>query len=244
MNPEVDWRHAGAPPSFAPRVGVDRDALVANIRAALVDSPHGIVDARGAGWGHGPSFVARGALDAGADGVLIEPGVRPGSVGLTEATVRWSPDGLLDPLRVYGLPDTDGMLRGRPVMSLSGRVLLVKAVQAGEGVSYGYTYRAARATRVALVTGGYAQGVVRSIGNLVSVRIGEYECPIVGRVAMDVSMVEIDDAPVSAGDEVRFVGDPATGAPSLGAWVRASGLTAGEIVTTVARHAVSREAFR
>ena len=46
-----------------------------------------------------------------------------------------------------------------------GTVLVVKPLRAGEGVSYGYTHRAARDTRIALVVGGYAQGIVRALGN-------------------------------------------------------------------------------
>ena len=55
-------------------------------------------------------------------------------------------------------------------MRLTGSVLLTKALRAGEGVSYGYTHRADADTRVALVTGGYAQGVVRGLGDRISVR--------------------------------------------------------------------------
>lgn len=236
-NPEDRRGHVGAPPAYAPRVDLDRDALVSNIRAALRETPEGVVDARGGGWGHGTAFVTRAAAEAGAGGVLVEPGWRPRTLGVSEADMRWGTEGLLDPLAVFGLPDDRGRLRGRPVMTLTGRVLLVKQVRAGEGVSYGYTYRAERDVRVALVTGGYGQGVVRSIGNHVSVRIGGRDCPIVGRVAMDVAMVEIGDAAVSAGDDVLFFGDPDAGAPSLAPWLGASGLTAGEIVATVGRRA-------
>ena len=58
-------------------------------------------------------------------------------------------------------------------MSLRGTVLSVKALRQGEGVSYGHTYRAPSDTRVALVTGGYAQGIVRALGNRVDVMIAE-----------------------------------------------------------------------
>ncbi|MBN9187598.1 MAG: alanine racemase, partial [Microbacterium sp.] len=56
-------------------------------------------------------------------------------------------------------------------MSLVGRVLSTKVLLADEGVSYGLTYRAPEDTHIALVTGGYAQGVLRGLGNRVSVSI-------------------------------------------------------------------------
>ncbi len=132
------------------------------------------------------------------------------------------------PEAVYGL--SDGFT---PVLRLSGFVLSLKPLRAGEGVSYGYTHRAPRDTIVALVTGGYAQGVVRALGNAATVRIAGERHPIVGRVAMDVCVVDVGAAPVAPGDEVVFFGDPSRGEPSLNEWTAASGMTASELVTAV-----------
>jgi len=131
----------------------------------------------------------------------------------------------------------------RPALTLSGWVLSLKRLDAGDGVSYGYTYRAPHETTVALVTGGYAQGVVRALGNSASVLIAGERHPIVGRVAMDVCVVEIGNAGVSRGDEVLFFGDPAFSAPTLGEWTAATGMTAGELVTAVGLRS-SREYVR
>jgi alanine racemase len=224
-------------PAYAPRLRVSSAALVENIRTAVASGATAI-DARASAWGHGRDVVGRAALEAGARRVRIDVGVRPRRWGLDDDQVQYDDEGVADPLQVYGLPDATGTLRGRPAMSLSGRVLLTKALRAGEGISYGYTHRAAHDTRVALVTGGYAQGVVRAVGNHVSVAIGDALHPVVGRVAMDVSMIDIGDAEVSTGDEVVFFGDPDAGAPGLGAWVTATGLSAAEIVAGVARRAM------
>ena len=127
-----------------------------------------------------------------------------------------------------------GLLPGTaPVMRLSGTVLSVKPLRAGEGVSYGYLHRAARDTRIALVVGGYAQGVVRALGGHADVSIAGERHGIVGRVAMDVCVVDVGEARVSRGDEVVFFGDPSRGEPSIAEWVAATGLTAAELVTTV-----------
>jgi len=60
----------------------------------------------------------------------------------------------------------------------------------------------------------------------------------VGRVAMDVCVVDIGAAPVARGAEVVFFGDPEAGEPSVAEWVAETGLTAAEIVTAVGLRAV------
>jgi alanine racemase len=132
-----------------------------------------------------------------------------------------------------------GLVAGfRPVMRLTGTVLTVKSLRQGEGVSYGYTHRAAHDTSVALVVGGYAQGIVRAVGNRVDVSMAGDRHPIVGRVAMDVCVVDIGPSNVERGQEAVFFGDPDAGEPPLAAWVAATGLTARELVTAVGLHAL------
>lgn len=159
-------------------------------------------------WGHGAEWVAS-----------------------TLSALGIAPDGLR-PEVLFGLPGSGT----RPVMSLRGRVLGCKPLLTGEGVSYGYTHRAPADTVVALVTGGYAQGVVRSLGNAVSVGIAGRRHRIVGRVAMDVCVVDVG-SPVPWGSEVVYFGDAAEVDPMLGEWMDATGLGAGEIVATVGARA-------
>jgi alanine racemase len=161
-------------------------------------------------WGHGESLV-REVLET--EGLAAAPDETVASI---------------DGGELYGLGGA-----GTPVLRLMGTVLSVKALRAGEGVSYGYAYRAPADTRIALVTGGYAQGIVRALGGAVDVGIAGDRHRIVGRVAMDVCVVEIADAVTQRGDEVLFLGDPAQGEPSLDGWVGATGLTAAELITVV-----------
>ena len=156
-------------------------------------------------WGHGASWVASVLSDLGLDAETF------------------------DAAALFGLPGS----HTRPVMSLRGRALGTKALRRGEGVSYGYTHRAPHDTTVALVTGGYAQGVVRSLGNAVTVSIDGLRHRIVGRVAMDVCVVDVEGAAVPRGSEVVFFGDPAEGHPSLEEWTDATGWSAAEIVAVV-----------
>ena len=210
---------------LAPQATISRRSLVANARVAAAGSDRPLYAAvllRADAWGHGAALV-REVLAA---------------EGIAEATHADGGD-LIDPLTLFGLPG--GAPAAQPVMRLRGSVLSVKKVAAGEGVSYGYAYRAPQDTRVALVTGGYAQGVVRALGGAVSVLLQNRLHPIVGRVAMDACVVEIGDADISRGDELVFFGDPGRAEPSLTGWESATGLTAGELATAVGLHADRRE---
>lgn len=194
------------------RASISHAALRAN--AALLGE-HPVVLTHDA-WGHGEPEVAA-TLDA------VSPAREPETADEGEDALA----------TLFGLPGSAGV----PVMRLSGTVLSVKPLLRGEGVSYGYTHHADADTHVALVTGGYAQGIVRSLGNRARVRVAGSMRPIVGRVAMDVCVVDIGALPVGRGDEVVFFGDPARGEPSLADWVAATGFTAAEVVTIVGQRA-------
>ncbi|MDU0368546.1 alanine racemase C-terminal domain-containing protein [Microbacterium sp. KSW4-17] len=191
----------------APVAALSTAALRANAPLSL--APNGADALAADAWGHGAAWVASVLADLGMDAAA------------------------LDPVALYGLPGA----HTRPVMSLRGRALGTKPLLRGEGVSYGYTHRAPHDTTVALVTGGYAQGVVRALGNAATVSIDGRRHRIVGRVAMDVSVVDVGDTAITRGAEVVFFGDPADGHPSLEEWADATGLTAAEIVAMVGARA-------
>ena len=216
------------PKRTTPTARISRAALEVNLHAVLASTPAGVIDVRADAWGHGIEVVAPLALAAGAAAVLVDESAAPELERFADSA-RIVVDGVgIAPNAVYGL--SPGFT---PALSLSGWVLSLKALHEGEGVSYGYTYRAPRDTTVALVTGGYAQGVVRALGNAASVLIAGERHPIVGRVAMDVCVVDIGSAAVAPGDEAMFFGRPAAGEPSLADWAAATGMTPGELVTAV-----------
>lgn len=226
----------GSDPRSAPVARVSRGALTENARVA---SARGIrryspLILEADAWGHGAALV-RAVLEA--EGFALDESEREPGGHPTEAPAT---DQTLAAAMLFGLPGADP--EASPALRLTGTVLSVKELRAGEGVSYGYAYRAPADTRAALVTGGYAQGVVRELGGAVDVAIAGERHPIVGRVAMDVCVVEIADAAVARGDEVLFLGDPAKGEPSLAGWVRVTGLQASELITTVGLRAIREEA--
>jgi alanine racemase len=209
-------------------VRISLAALAVNMRAVVASTPDAVIDLRADGWGHGAERVARSAMEAGAAALLVDA-VGDGELrGVVDTGLLTSTGVPTSPAAVYGL--TAGFT---PVMSLRGSVLSLKPLRAGEGVSYGYTHRAPRDTTVALVTGGYAQGIVRSLGNAVTVDVGGGRHPIIGRVAMDVCVVDVGAAHVAVGDDVVFFGDAARHEPTVGEWAAASGLSGAELVTAV-----------
>ncbi|MGK3952874.1 alanine racemase C-terminal domain-containing protein [Microbacterium sp. I2] len=236
-DPGPDVWAEGAAPLSSPVAWISRSALAVNARAARSEGIRLFSPAIMAAdaWGHGADLVAE---------VLATEGFAPArdvlastpAIGVEAPTAQRST--AIAPQTLFGLP---GPRPTKPVMRMTGTVLSVKDLRAGEGVSYGYAYRAAADTRVALVTGGYAQGVVRALGGAAEVAIGAQRHPVIGRVAMDVCVVEIRDAAVRRGDEVVFFGDPAQGEPSLRDWARVTGLSVMELITTVGLRAVRQD---
>jgi alanine racemase len=95
-----------------------------------------------------------------------------------------------------------------PVFSFHTRVGLVKRLPAGTGISYGRTRRLTRDSTVAILTAGYGDGIARACSNRAQVLIHGVRCPVLGRVTMDQTIVDITDVPtpVKSGDSVVLVG--------------------------------------
>ena len=95
----------------------------------------------------------------------------------------------------------------RPVLSLKARLARVAEVPAGDGVSYGLTWRASRPSRVALIPVGYADGWHRALSGRAEVLVGGRRCTVAGRIAMDQFLVDVTDVPEAReGDEAVLIG--------------------------------------
>jgi len=98
-----------------------------------------------------------------------------------------------------------------PVLAWKTRVVQIKAVGAGQPVSYGGTFVTARPTKLAILPVGYADGYHRALSNCGRVLIGGQPVPVVGCVCMDLTMVDVTDhPPVYPGDEVVLLGRQGT----------------------------------
>lgn len=99
---------------------------------------------------------------------------------------------------------TDGFV---PAMQLKTRVVRVEKIEKGKGISYGHTYITEKDTIVATLCAGYADGYPRALSNKGEVIIRGKKCPVIGRVCMDMMMVDASEVDgVSVGDEVILFG--------------------------------------
>jgi alanine racemase len=114
---------------------------------------------------------------------------------------------------LYGLwhdilqPDVDGSAL-QPVMSLFSRIELLKRVPAGEYLGYGCTFTTRRESLIATMPIGYHDGFLRANSNRGKVIVRGQFAPVVGRVSMDLTIIDVTDIEgVTAGDTVTLIGN-------------------------------------
>ena len=91
--------------------------------------------------------------------------------------------------------DTEGVLELRPMMSLYTSIAQIRTIAAGTSVSYGRTYITPEEKRVAVLPIGYADGLSRLLSNRISFDICGRQAPVLGRICMDMCMVDITQIP-------------------------------------------------
>jgi alanine racemase len=123
----------------------------------------------------------------------------------------------------------------RPVMTWKTRVAQVKNVESGRFVGYGRTFRTTRDTRLAVLPVGYADGYDRGLSGAAHVLIRGVRAPVLGRVCMNVIMVDATDVPgATAGDEVVLLGRQGDESITAEDLARLSGTINYEVVTRAA----------
>lgn len=146
---------------------------------------------------------------------LVQRGLRPPIVhAANSAATLTLPAARYDMVRpgvaIYGLsPSPEVRLPEgfRPALAFKTQVAQVKDIPPGEGISYGATYVTTRPTRIAVLPVGYADGFRRAPANWGEVLVRGQRAPVVGRVCMDQSMVDVSAIPgVRQGDEVTLIG--------------------------------------
>lgn len=95
----------------------------------------------------------------------------------------------------------------QPVLTWKTRMLQLKEIPSGSYVGYDLTFKTERPTRIATVPVGYWDGYNRNLSNNSFVRINNQLAPVVGRIAMNLMMVDVSDISVSIDDEIILLGD-------------------------------------
>jgi alanine racemase len=113
-------------------------------------------------------------------------------------------------ISLYGLLPFEGAEKEidlKPVMQLKTKIVFIKNVKKGTSISYGRTWKAERDSVIGTLPIGYADGYNRLLSNRAEVLICGKRIPIVGRVCMDMCMVDITSLPdVKVGEEVVLIG--------------------------------------
>ncbi|MEZ5499927.1 MAG: alanine racemase [Steroidobacteraceae bacterium] len=125
----------------------------------------------------------------------------PRSIANSAGVLAW-PDSHADWVRpgiaLYGISPfgkDDAAAHGlRPVMQLLSTVIAIRPVRRGDAVGYGGTWVAPRDSRIAVLAGGYGDGLPRNLAGDARVSIAGQSVPVVGRVSMDMVTVDVTDA--------------------------------------------------
>jgi alanine racemase len=95
----------------------------------------------------------------------------------------------------------------KPVLTWKTRILSLREIRANQALGYGGTYVTKAPARIAVLPVGYADGLNRALSSRGRVIVGESYAPIVGRISMDLTLVDVTGLPgISVGDEVILLG--------------------------------------
>ncbi|UCF77913.1 MAG: alanine racemase [Candidatus Eiseniibacteriota bacterium] len=169
---------------------------------------------------------------------LIHAANSAGMVNLPESLLNMVRPGLL----AYGLRPGGEATTGcdvRPVMSFKSCVVQLRRVQAGSYISYGRTCRVAKDSVIAVVPVGYGHGYSWTLSNSGEMLVRGRRAPIVGRVTMDLTMLDVTHVPdVTEGDEVVLFGRQGEEQITVDEVARKAGTLSYEILCSIGKRVV------
>jgi len=121
--------------------------------------------------------------------------------------------------------------RLHPALSFESRLIAVRKVEPGTPIGYGGTFRSPRAMRIGVVPFGYADGIPRLLSNRGAFLVAGRRCPIVGRVCMNMTMVDLAQTHARPGDPVVLIGSQGEAAVAVEDWADWAETINYEIVT-------------
>lgn len=143
----------------------------------------------------GPNCILHADNSAGIDTFPKGGPLNAARIGLLQFGVKPHPGSLLEPVPVA------------PVLRFRTRVGLIKQLPAQTPISYGQTHLLPQSGRIAILTAGYADGIPTAMSNRGEVLIRGQRCPIIGRVTMDQTIVNVSHLnEIKPGDTATIVG--------------------------------------
>ncbi|GAA8793778.1 alanine racemase [Helicobacter pylori] len=115
-------------------------------------------------------------------------------------------------IMLYGFYPSNGMKETCPtilknVISLKAQIVQIRSVKKGEFIGYGEHFYTNEETLVGVLALGYADGLMRTLGNRIQVAINNQLAPLIGKVCMDQCFVKLNNIQAKEGDEVILFGD-------------------------------------
>ncbi|GAA7593959.1 alanine racemase [Helicobacter pylori] len=115
-------------------------------------------------------------------------------------------------IMLYGFYPSSGMKESCPtilknVISLKAQIVQIRSVKKGEFIGYGEHFYTNEETLVGVLALGYADGLMRALGNRIQVAINNQLAPLIGKVCMDQCFVKLNNIQAKEGDEVILFGD-------------------------------------
>lgn len=151
-------------------------------------------------------------------------------------------------IMLYGLwPSLDTRRQGTlgkrhiqltPVLSWKSHLVQIQDIPPGAAVGYSGSFKANRPMRIGVVPVGYYDGLDRKMGNQGHLIVRGTRCPIVGRICMNMCMIDIGGAPAGTrvGDEVTLIGRDGLAAITADEWSQTLGTIHYEVTTRISRH--------
>jgi alanine racemase len=179
-----------------------------------------------------------------AEPLLGASGVQPvRHIAASAAAMLW-PQTRLDMVRVgialYGLwpsEQTKIAMNGdaidlEPALSYTSQLVVTRSVPAGAAIGYGGSFHAPRTMRIGVVPLGYADGIPRALSNKGALVVDGVRCPIVGRIAMNMTLLDLSHAPnAHVGSQVTLIGSDGGAVVTADDWGAWSDTINYEIVT-------------
>jgi alanine racemase len=138
---------------------------------------------------------------------------------------------------LYGINESLAPLDLHPALEMHTRITSIRTVKSGESVGYNATFRAPRDMRVATIPAGYYEGVDRRLSGKGSIVVRGIACPIVGRVSMNITSIDISNVvDAHIGDEATVISSDAIDVNGVESIARLCGTIPYEILVHIPAH--------
>lgn len=138
---------------------------------------------------------------------------------------------------LYGCNTASGdSLPLKPVLSMGTFITSIRTVPAGDSVGYNATFRVTRPSRIATVPAGYYEGIDRGLSNVGSLQVNGIDCPIAGRVSMNMTSIDVTGREVQRGDPVTVISRNSKDPNSVRSMARLAGTTPYVILAHIPAH--------